>query len=150
MRLRRAGRQYVGLCPFHRERHPSCYVHPEKQIWKCFGCGAGGDLLNFVMLAEHCDFFRALRIVSDFPSGGSERGTRSGPSERRGLPPGHAKHGTPHSQLMQESRAQILSRLDATNRRLARIAATNAAASAALATACEPDRCPTNLLEETE
>jgi DNA primase len=63
-RLRRAGQQFVGLCPFHSERHASCYVHPEKKIFYCFGCGAGGDLFDFVMKAEGCDFSKALRIVS--------------------------------------------------------------------------------------
>ena len=48
--LRRADRQFVGLCPLHRERHPSFYVHPEKKVFFCFGCGAGGDLFDFVML----------------------------------------------------------------------------------------------------
>ncbi len=62
-RLRRSGRQWLGLCPFHSERHPSFYVEPERRIWKCFGCGAGGDLFRFVMLAEGLTFGRALRFV---------------------------------------------------------------------------------------
>lgn len=95
MRLRRAGRQYVGLCPFHSERHPSCYVHPQKNIFYCFGCNRGGDIFDFVMLAESCAFPEALRIVSGFSSGGSERGPRSGLSERRGLPPGRAVFARP-------------------------------------------------------
>lgn len=64
MPLRRAGRQFVGLCRFHRERHPSCYIHPEKKIFYCFGCNRGGDIFDFVMLAESCDFTEALRIVA--------------------------------------------------------------------------------------
>jgi CHC2 zinc finger len=67
-RLRRSGRQFVGLCPFHSERHPSFYVHPEKKIFYCFGCGAGGDLFSFVMRAESCDFSDALRIVASWGS----------------------------------------------------------------------------------
>jgi hypothetical protein len=63
-RLRRAGRQYVGLCPFHSERHPSFYVEPARKIWKCFGCGLGGDILAFVMRIESCDFRSALRILA--------------------------------------------------------------------------------------
>jgi len=62
-RLKRSGRQYVGLCPFHKERHPSLYIHPVKKIFYCFGCGAGGDVFRFVMLAEGCEFRRALEIV---------------------------------------------------------------------------------------
>lgn len=65
-RLRRVGRQLIGLCPIHRERHPSFYVHPQKQVFYCFGCGAGGDLFVFVMRATGCDFRRALQIASEF------------------------------------------------------------------------------------
>ncbi len=68
-RLRRAGRQYVGLCPFHQERHPSFYVEPERKIWKCFGCGAGGDLFAFVMLKESLPFLEAVRWVENFSGG---------------------------------------------------------------------------------
>lgn len=93
-RLRRAGRQFVGLCPFHRERHPSCYFHPEKKLFHCFGCGAGGGLFDFVMRAEGCGVHEAVRIVADRPRG-SERGPRSGPRERRGLPLGLAVFARP-------------------------------------------------------
>src|SRR5215472_4609573 len=71
-RLRRTGRQYVGLCPFHSERHPSFYVEPKRKIWKCFGCERGGDLFSFLMLAENCDFLGALRIVAGFSGVASE------------------------------------------------------------------------------
>ncbi|GEM_PF-3811538 len=68
-RLRRAGRQYVGLCPFHSERRPSFYVHPDKKIFHCFGCGAGGDVFDFVIQAERSDFPRSLAIVAgELPS----------------------------------------------------------------------------------
>ena len=62
-RLRRAGRQFVGLCPFHKERHASFFVHPQKKVFYCFGCGTGGDLFALVMRAENCDFRGALKIV---------------------------------------------------------------------------------------
>ena len=94
MRLRRAGRQFVGLCPFHSERHPSCYVHPEKKIFYCFGCNAGGDVFDFVMLAASCDFPQALRIVSGFP-GVAKRGPRSGPKRSVGASPGRAVFARP-------------------------------------------------------
>lgn len=94
-RLRRAGRQFCGLCPFHSERHPSFYIHPEKKIFYCFGCDVGGDLFDFVMKAETCDFREALRIVSRISSGGSERGPRSGPRERRGEAPCRAFFARP-------------------------------------------------------
>jgi hypothetical protein len=64
-RLRRAARQYVGLCPFHSERHPSFYLEPARKLWNCFGCGLGGDVLSFVMLAESCDFVSALRFLAE-------------------------------------------------------------------------------------
>jgi len=64
VRLHRAGRQFVALCPFHRERNASCFFDREKQVFHCFGCKAGGDLFDFVMRAEGCDFVQALRIVS--------------------------------------------------------------------------------------
>src|SRR5258708_22824252 len=67
-RLRRYGRQFRGLCPLHSERHPSFYVHPEKQVFHCFGCGTGGDVFAFVMRVNGCDFRRALEIVAEFPA----------------------------------------------------------------------------------
>lgn len=142
-RLRHTGRQYVGLCPFHSERHPSFYVEPTRKIWKCFGCGAGGDLFAFIMLAENCDFVKALRMVAELlgvardsePRSGSRFGASEG-----GLPLSLPKAGVRHSQFSQDSRARILAALEATNRGFRAIEVTNAAASAALATACEPDR----------
>jgi len=153
-RLRQAGGELVGLCPIHSERHPSFYVHSQKQVFYCFGCGAGGDLFTFVMRVTGCDFRRALQIVAEF----SERVARD--SEPRGgscfgagvgaKPLSPARRGALHSQSMQESRARILEALEATNRRLRAIEETNRAASAALATACEPERGGSPLLEETE
>jgi hypothetical protein len=147
MRLRRAGRQFVGLCPFHSERHPSCYVHPEKRIFYCFGCNRGGDVFDFVMLAESCDFLEALRIVADFSSGvARESEPRSGERFRAsvGASPGLRSRLS----YSPESRAGILAALDATNRRVCAVEAVNQAASAELATACEPER--SFLLEETK
>jgi DNA primase len=140
--LRRAGRQFVGLCPFHPERHPSCYVEPEKRIWKCFGCGLGGDIFAFVMRAEGCDFFDALRIVAGFSGVASESGPRSGPRFRAsvGAAPSAAKRQSIYSQSTQESRAGILAALEATDRRVRAIEAVNRAAALELATACEPER----------
>src|SRR5712692_1257275 len=77
--LRRSGRQFVGLCPLHSERHPSFYVHPEKQVFYCFGCGAGGDVFDFVMGVEHCGFLRALDILHRRFLGGATEARRSLP-----------------------------------------------------------------------
>jgi CHC2 zinc finger len=140
VRLRRAGRQYVCCCPFHVETNASCYIEPERKIWKCFGCQRGGDLFDFVMLAEDCTFSDALRVVVDSSGIARESGPRSGPRVRAsvGAAPDPAKQGTPHSQSLTSSLARILEPLEGTNRRLRKIEATNRAASAALATPCEP------------
>jgi len=63
--LKRAGRDFVGLCPFHQEKTPSFSVSPAKQIFKCFGCGAGGDVFTFVQLREGVSFIEAMRILAD-------------------------------------------------------------------------------------
>lgn len=141
-RLRRAGRQYVGLCPFHSELRPSFYIEPERKLWKCFGCGAGGDLFAFVMLAEGCNFCDALRIVAVLSGVASETGPRSGPRFRAsvGASPPAAKRQSTNSQSGEYARTQILAALDATNQRMRAVEAMNRAATAALATACEPER----------
>ena len=63
--LEKSGRNFKGLCPFHEEKTPSFFVFPDRQTWKCFGCGAGGDLLSLVMKKEGVDFSEALRILAD-------------------------------------------------------------------------------------
>lgn len=63
--LRRAGTNFKGLCPFHQEKTPSFTVHPDKQIFKCFGCGAGGDVFKFIQLREKVDFLQARAILAE-------------------------------------------------------------------------------------
>jgi DNA primase len=63
--LKRAGGAYRALCPFHRERTPSFQVNPQRQIFKCFGCGAGGSVFRFVMDYEHIDFMAAVRKLAE-------------------------------------------------------------------------------------
>jgi len=64
VRLKKGGQNFLGLCPFHTEKTPSFAVHPVKQIYHCFGCGAGGDVFKFVMEMEKVSFPEALRLVA--------------------------------------------------------------------------------------
>lgn len=63
--LKRSGRNYLGLCPFHGERTPSFNVNPERQIFRCFGCGEGGDVFSFVMKSQNLAFPEALKQLAD-------------------------------------------------------------------------------------
>ncbi|HTX56857.1 MAG TPA: DNA primase [Candidatus Acidoferrales bacterium] len=63
--LRKRGRDLVGLCPFHGEKTPSFHVHAEEGYFKCFGCGAGGDVIAFVMKLENLPFAEAARLLAN-------------------------------------------------------------------------------------
>ena len=65
VKLRKAGVNLVGLCPFHQEKTPSFAVHPVKQIFHCFGCGVGGNVFKFLMLIENLSFPEALQRVAE-------------------------------------------------------------------------------------
>jgi DNA primase len=66
VRLRRSGaNRYMGLCPFHNEKSPSFTVHVVHQFYKCFSCGAGGDVVKFVMEKEGLSFYEALKSLSE-------------------------------------------------------------------------------------
>ncbi|MBP8237143.1 MAG: DNA primase, partial [Pseudomonas sp.] len=79
IQLKKAGKNYTACCPFHKEKTPSFSVSPDKQFYYCFGCGAGGNALGFVMDHDQLDFLQAVedlakRAGMEIPR---EEGTRS-------------------------------------------------------------------------
>jgi DNA primase catalytic core len=65
VKLTKKGAEYVGLCPFHNDSHPSFAVVPRKQIFKCHGCGEGGDVIDFVEKFERCTTKEAADKLMD-------------------------------------------------------------------------------------
>ena len=65
IKLSQSGHNYKGLCPFHGEKTPSFYVSTSKQMYKCFGCGEGGDVIKFVMQMENLEFIDAIKVLGD-------------------------------------------------------------------------------------
>ncbi|MBL4701982.1 MAG: DNA primase [Phycisphaeraceae bacterium] len=63
--LRPKGKEFAGLCPFHEDRNPSMFVSPQKQIYKCFVCGAGGDVFSFAMNYHKLSFPEALKVLGE-------------------------------------------------------------------------------------
>ncbi len=63
--LKKSGKNYKGLCPFHQEKTPSFTVNPANQFYHCFGCGAGGDVFSFLMDIEHITFFESLKMAAE-------------------------------------------------------------------------------------
>lgn len=63
--LKKKGSNYMGLCPFHSEKTPSFSVSESKQIFKCFGCSAGGDVITFIMKIEHLSFIEAVKFLAE-------------------------------------------------------------------------------------
>ncbi len=65
VQLKRSGRNFFGRCPFHNEKTPSFSVSSDKQIYHCFGCGAGGNVINFIMEHERLDFLSSVKLLAD-------------------------------------------------------------------------------------
>ena len=65
VKLQRKGSSYFGLCPFHNEKSPSFSVSPSKQMYYCFGCGAGGNVFTFLMEYENFTFPEAVKALAD-------------------------------------------------------------------------------------
>ena len=65
VKLQKKGSSYFGLCPFHNEKSPSFSVSPDKQMYYCFGCGAGGNVFTFIMEYENYSFPEALKYLAD-------------------------------------------------------------------------------------
>ena len=88
VQLKRQGKNYIGLCPFHQEKTPSFTVSPEKQLFYCFGCPVGGDVFKFIELWEKTDFRGSLEILA----------------ERAGIP---LREQTPREQKRQQERKSL-------------------------------------------
>lgn len=65
VQLRKSGRAFLGLCPFHSEKTPSFNVNAERQFFHCFGCGAGGDVFSFLMKLEQLTFPEAVHRLAE-------------------------------------------------------------------------------------
>ncbi len=83
--LRRRGADWWGCCPFHHEKSPSFHINPSTGLWKCFGCGLGGDVFDYVMKRENLEFPDAIRYLADRTGIElvEERGTQRGPKRNR-------------------------------------------------------------------
>ncbi|MGM0498690.1 MAG: DNA primase [Bacillota bacterium] len=65
LELKKTGNRYKGLCPFHSEKTPSFFVNPDNNFYHCFGCGAGGDSINFVMEIENLTFIESIKMLAE-------------------------------------------------------------------------------------
>ena len=63
--LKRSGRNFFGLCPFHKEKSPSFSVSPDKQIFHCFGCGVGGNVIHFLSKIENLNFRETIEMLAE-------------------------------------------------------------------------------------
>src|SRR5216684_8407355 len=83
--LKRAGANFVALCPFHKEKTPSFNVNPQRQIFHCFGCHKGGNVFSFVKEYENLEFPEAVRRLAERARIPLEYQQSSGEQQTRGL-----------------------------------------------------------------
>jgi len=84
VKIKRKGKDYFGLCPFHNEKTPSFSVVPSKQIYYCFGCGKGGNVLNFISSIENVEYIDAIRMMADRAAVALPESNDRGERERSG------------------------------------------------------------------
>ncbi|MCX7843251.1 MAG: DNA primase [Clostridia bacterium] len=85
VKLEKKGKDFFGLCPFHKEKTPSFCVVPGKQIFYCFGCGKGGNVIHFIMNAENLDFIEAIKLLAERARIQLPEGDGSGEQEKAAL-----------------------------------------------------------------
>ncbi|QJC28195.1 CHC2 zinc finger domain-containing protein [Enterobacteriaceae endosymbiont of Plateumaris braccata] len=66
IQLKKRGKNFFGICPFHLEKHPSFVVSEEKQLYHCFGCGVHGNIIDFIMNYDHINFIESVKLISNF------------------------------------------------------------------------------------
>ncbi len=108
VQLKRQGRNWFGLCPFHHEDTPSFSVNPEKQIFKCFGCGKGGNSIGFVQEVEHLSFTEAVQKLADryavaIPEKALNPAEQRRQAERQAILAAHAQSASFYAQQRQTS-----------------------------------------------
>lgn len=86
VQLKRSGKTWKGLCPFHQEKTPSFIVNPDRQIFKCFGCGEGGDVFHFLMEVEKLSFREAAELLANAAGVPIPKSSWSGPEEQSVYP----------------------------------------------------------------
>ncbi len=92
IKLKRNGKGYVGLCPFHEDKNPSFSITPGKNLWQCFGCGKGGDPIEFVMLFDRVEFKEAVRILGNgLPAEATGPGSKAAVKGKKTESTGHAQ-----------------------------------------------------------